>query len=424
MHQLFTHKGMLVRLTTAALLSSLLGAQLSCGAGKRAAPFHENGLEPTECGSLDQVAPNLLSFMRSGRMAPIAEVMSEEIVPSGQLRTALGGLLQIAHEAPPPDGVFAPIKEVLESTETQPLFDLTGNVLRYLAGMAPFTEDHYGVTTALGAALTSCDQNGPLQLIDLLITTRLPLGCSKGSAGCELSSARLLRNLGTLMRNVALRDLLTGLTLSAVPEQSFVTLIEQMVNIATSPSFEFSSLRTVVVNNLYPLIDDQTLRTDLDVVLEDLEQLTQPQTGVQKALATTLICFENNDPNRDIYRLIYNIVVDPKIQFIELLNAVDVTAATDPEEHVAKWLHDVIGVLEKRKAAHNAIIGLVGSFLKEKNASRVIPTVVELGDAGATEDLMSIITRGLNGCSRRPLPEIGASSNTSESSENSQRSAE
>lgn len=390
-----------IRVSSVVTLVALSLAQLSCGAGRRAAPFHENGRELTECGTLADVAPNILAFLRSGGMAPIAEMMEEDIVPSGKLRTALAGLLQIAHDAPPPDGVFGPVKQIFEDAASDPLFDLVDNVLRYLAGMAPFAEPHYAVTTSLGLALTTCDQNGPLQLLDRLVTNRLPRGCT-GREGCTLASTKLLQDLAALARNPSLRSVLQGLTLSSVPEDAFVALIEQMVSIATSPSFQFSSLRTVVQNSVYPLIEDAKLREEVDVLLADLEDLTAPETGVQSALATTLICFESKDPSRSIYRLIYNIVVNPNIQFAELMNSIEITTTTDPQERIAEWLHSAILVLEQRKAAHNALIGLVGALLEEKNASRLIPTVVELGNAGAAQDLVDLISRGLNGCSRRP----------------------
>ena len=374
-----------------------------CGAGDKPAPFSESGQELTGCGQLANVAPHLLAFIRSQDMAPLAEVVQTELVAPGLIQNAFAGLIKIIAKAPPPAGLLTPLNQVIVDPKTEPLSVLLGNVMRYLAGVAPATQSHYAVTTAIGRTLSECDHNGPLTLIDKLITTHLPYGCIPLASGCDLASTRLFSSAGKLLSNASIRALLGGINLNAVPADSFVILLQQATTILASPSYDFTKIRNLVTTNLYPLITDDALKSQLDELLDIIDEVSQPQTGIQQALIGTLSCATSKDPDGAIDRMLFDLVSDPHFKVVELLGALTDVGSADPQEKLAGWLHQVIGLLQTDPATNRALISLIGTVLEEKNASRMIPALVKMGDDGVLGDLSSLVSRELTPCSERPL---------------------
>lgn len=377
-----------------------------CGAGTRAAPFSESGQEVTGCGQLADVAPHLLAFIRSQDMEPLAQVVQTQLVEPGLIQNAFAALIKIIAKAPPPSGLLTPLNQIIADPNSAPLAAVAGNLMKYLAGVAPATASHYEVTTALGRTLTECDHNGPLTLVDKLVTTHLPFGCTPLTSGCELASNRLLAVAGDLLSNESIRTLLSGIDLNAVPADSFVILMQQATTILASPTFEFSQIDNLVTTNLYPLITDPVLKTQIDALLDVIDQVSQPQTGVQQALVGTLSCATAKDPDGAIDRMLFDLINDPDFHMVELLGAVNALGNADPDEKVAGWLHEVIGLLETDPATGNALITVVGTVLEQQNAQLMIPALIEMGDDGVLTDLSNFVKRELTPCSQRP---IGAS---------------
>lgn len=374
-----------------------------CGAGSRAAPFSESGKELTGCGEIADVAPHLLAFVRSQNMEPVAEVLQTQLVAPGLIQNAFAGLIKIIAKAPPPAGLLTPLNQVIVDPKSAPLAELVGNLMRYLAGVAPATASHYAVTTAFGRVLTDCDHNGPLTLVDKLVTTHLPYGCTPLSAGCDLASNRLLTAADNLLSNTSIRTLLSGINLNAVPADSFVILLQQATTILASPTYDFAQIRDLVQTNLYPLITDAALKSQLDALLAIIDQVSQPQTGIQQALVGTLSCVTAKDPNGAIDRMVFDLISDPNLKVVELLGGLSDLGNADPQEKLAGWLHQVIGLLESDPSTNNALITLIATILEEKNAELMIPALVKMGDAGVLSDLSALVKRELTPCSQRPI---------------------
>jgi hypothetical protein len=265
----------------------------------------------------------------------------------------------------------------------------------------------------MGRTLTECDHNGPLTLVDKLLTTHLPFGCTPLSPGCDLASNRLLTAAGNLLSNPSIRTVLNGIDLNAVPADSFVILLQQATTILSSPTYDFSQIRNLVQTNLYPLITDADLKAQLDNLLDIVDQVSQPQTGVQQALVGTLSCATAKDPNGDIDRMVFDLISDPNLKVVELLGALNDVGSADPQEKLAGWLHQVIGLLETDPATNNALITLIGTVLEEKNAELMIPALVKMGDDGVLDDLGALVKRELTPCSERPIGTTGSSGGTS-----------
>ncbi len=376
---------------------------LGCGAGSRAAPFSETGQETTGCGSLDDLAPNLLLFVRSPDMAPVADVIQTQLVQTGIMHNALVALLKIVFDAPAPPGMLTPLLTIISNPNAQPLATLVGNLLGYLAGEAPATTPHYGVTTALGRILSECDQTGPMTLLDKMVTTHLPFGCTAGTDGCKLAAFRLLDSAGGLLANPNLASVVGKLNLQSVPEASFVALFGELSSILMDPNFQFARLQTVIQTNLYPLIADPELKTNLDGLLDVLNQMTQPETGLQSALAQTVACAVSKDPDNALDDMAYDLITDPSIQLAPLLTALQSAGNADPDEKVAGWLHSVLSLLMQNPQVNDGLINLVAKVMEAQNASRMIPALIQMGNDGVLKDLNNIILKAINGCSQTAI---------------------
>jgi hypothetical protein len=374
----------------------------SCGAGVRAAPYVPSGYAQTECGEFDTLAPALIKSLRSGGFDKIAEVMRDDLVPSGVLREGISGVLRLAKEVPPPSGLLTPLGKVIDNPNVEPVVTLGGDALRYIAGRSPATEEHYEVTTVLGNMIGQCDPAGPLTLVEVLLKTHLPLGCQHGDDGCKLGTIALFRPLRDLLADPDMRVLLGSLKIEAIPEESFVALVNQLLTILKSPGFMFSDVRDLLQKNVYPLIQSAALNMKLDTLLDVLEQLTQPEVGLMDSLRASVDCHSAKDPNRAIPRMVYALVVQPEFQFSELASAVNATDDIDPDEKVAGWLAQVIDLLKKDPAMHEALIGIVVRLLDEKNASKVIPSLLDIAASGALADLQKLLDKGFAGCSKLP----------------------
>ncbi|MCC6809467.1 MAG: hypothetical protein IT381_18710 [Deltaproteobacteria bacterium] len=385
------------------LVAGLLAASTSCGAGPRAAPYVPSGYAETECGNFEDLAPALIKSLHSGGFDKIAEVFRTELVPSGALRTAVAAVLRLAKDAPPPDGLLTPIGKVIDNPSVEPVVTLALAALKYLAGRLPATKTHYEVTTVLSKLLGECsDPKGPLTLVEVLLKTHVPLGCTPGDDGCKLGTIALFRPLRDLLSDPATRELLSALRIEAIPEESFVVLMNQLFTILKSPSFSFTDVRAVLQANVYPLIEAASLKTKLDALLDVLDELTRPEVGLQSSLRETLTCATAKDPNGDVNRMIYALVVQPEFQVSELVSAVNATDDIDPDEKVAKWLAKVIGILKADRALNDALIGVVVKMLQERNAAKVIPSLLDISASGALADLQRLLERGFSKCSRLP----------------------
>lgn len=388
-----------------AVLPVLACVGLSCGAGDRPAPYVPSGRAPTECGSVEQIVPNLLAFLRSDGFAPLAQVLEEDIVPSGALRTALSGVLRLAKRAPPPPDILTPFADFIANDEVDPVVALAEAALRYITGEprdGAATESHYEVTTLLGNALTQCERAPVLFLGRKLISTHLPLGCTPLTAGCRLGTVALFEPMQALFSDPALRVLLTSLSIESVPEESFVTLMRQIFTVLKSPSFNFSDVRSIIQSNVYPLIADQALRVKIDDVLSVLDQMTRPELGVQTALREAVSCLDSKDPNAEIARMLYGLVVQPEFAVQALVAGLAEAGSIDPEEKLAQWLVQIIDLLLADDAINDALIGLIAKFLVPQNAERLLPMMLALGDAGVTSDVVNIVQRADRGCSQIP----------------------
>jgi hypothetical protein len=377
---------------------------MSCGAGSRAAPYVPSGYAETECGSLDTVAPNLLKAVRSGGFDGLAEVIQQELIPSNTLRVALGGVLRLAKAAPPPPGLLEPLGKLIDNNDVEPVVTLVLRALQFIAGRSPAVEAHYQVTTVVGRLIGECDPKGVLTFGEVLLKTRLPLGCTVGSPGCQLGTIALLRPVRDLLADPAMRELVSSLAIESIPEDSFVALANLIVSTLKSPSFQFTEVRAVIQQNVYPLIKSAPLKTKLDVVLDVLEQLTKPEVGLQDSLRETLSCVTVKDPNSEIVRMAYALIVQPEFQFAELLTAAASTEDIDPDERVAQWLSKVIGLLKSDRALNNALIGVGVQLLQEKNAQRVIPGLLDIASSGVFNDLQKNLEQAFDTCSKEAIP--------------------
>ncbi len=384
--------------------AALALCSLSCGAGSRAAPYVPSGYAETECGSLDSVAPNLLKAVRSGGFDGLAQVIQQELIPSNSLRVALGGVLRLARAAPPPPGLLEPIAKLVDNSNVEPVVTLVLRALQFIAGRSPATEPHYQVTTVVGRLLGECDPKGVLTFGQVLLETHLPLGCTVGTPGCQLGTIALLRPIRDLLADPAMRELLGSLAIESIPEDSFVALANLIVASLKSPSFQFSEVRAVIQQNVYPLITSAALKTKLDVVLDVLEQLTRPEVGIQDSLRETLSCVTVKDPNSEVVRMAYSLIVQPEFQFAELLSAAASAGDIDPDERVAQWLAKVIGLLKSDRALNNALLGVGVQLLQEKNAKRVIPGLLDIASSGVFNDLQQTLERAFDACSKEAKP--------------------
>lgn len=389
-------------LVPAAVVTAVAVTTLSCGAGPRAAPYVPSGYAETGCGNFDALIPQLLKSLHNGGFDKIASVIRDDLVPSGVLRTAISGVLRLARVVPPPDGLLTPLGKVVDEPSVEPVVTLAGNALRYIAGRAPATTPHYEVTTVLGKLLGECDPKGPLTLAEVLLKTHVPLGCQPGESGCQLGTIALFRPLRDLLGDPAMRQLLSSLKVEEIPEESFIALTNQLLTILKSPSFDFKDVREVLNKNVYPLIMDATLKTKLDVLLDVLEELTKPEVGLQSSLRESISCIMVKDPNSAVPRMVYNMVVQPEFKFSELVSAVSATENLDPDEKVARWLGAVITILKGDRALNDALIGITVRLLKEQNASKVIPNVIDIAESGALGDLQRLLEKGFSGCSKLP----------------------
>ncbi len=372
--------------------------QLSCGAGDRPGAFVPSGRAEASCPAIDAFAPNLVKFMRNDGFEPIAEVIEQELIPSGAMREAIASFLRLAKAAPPPSGILEPVAALLSEERVEPAVALSRNALYYIAGHPPAKAAHYEVPAVLGAMLSQCDPASVLTLGEILLSTHVPLGCEPGSEGCKLGTIALINPMHDLLADPTLRSVLTLISFAQVPEDAFVAILDQVANLLKSPAFDFQELRALLQRLVYPFIFDDELRQKLDALLDVLSVLTAPEVGLMDSLRETLICVDLKDPNRALHRMIYNLIVDPEFQLSELVAAIGATEALDPDERVARWLIQVIGMLKRDPASHRAILGLTARLFEEKNAKRIVPTLIAIKDAGLADDLVNLFDRETSAC--------------------------
>jgi hypothetical protein len=315
-------------------------------------------------------------------------------VPTGVFREGVAGFLRLAKQAPPPSGLLEPLAALLAEERVEPAIALAQNALFYIAGPPA----HYEVPAVLGKMLLECNPQSVLTLGEVLLQTHVPLGCEAGSESCRLGTIALVVPVHALLADPLLRNLLELLTFSEVPEDAFVALLEQFSDILKSESFDFEQIRLLMTRLVYPFINGTPLHAKIEAVMEVLSTLTKPEVGLMRSLRETLLCIDAKDPDRALHRMVYNLIVNPEFELVELVSAIGATETLDPDERIARWLVQVIGMLKREQATHRAILGLVGRLFEKKNAERIVPTMIAIKDAGLADDLINLFDRDTTPC--------------------------
>jgi hypothetical protein len=336
--------------------------------------------------------------MRNGGLDPIAEVIEKDLVPSGLIREATAGLIRIVTYAPPPRQILAPIAALLKNDNVEPVVALARNALYYIAGAAPADEEHYQVPRVLGRMLSECNPSSVLTLAEVALSTHVPLGCTPLTEGCLLGTIALVDPLHALLSDERLREVLMEVSVGAIPEEGFVAVTRQFAAVLENPNFDFAVVRAMMRDVIYPYVRNVELKQKFENILDVLEQLTMPEVGLQASLAQTLVCMEAKDPDLNLVRMLYNLIAYPEFQLTELVSALSSSGELDPDESLARWVKQVIGLLKKEPATHQAILGLVSRLLEEKNARKIIPNLIAIKESGLVADLTMILDHGTNPC--------------------------
>lgn len=381
------------RIFIALCVISAVFANISCGASDRPAPYVISGMQPQaqQCIDPNAFVPNLLAFLRQGGFQPLADIITNELEPTGAFSDALSAFLRLAKKTPPPQGLLKPLAEILEVQNLEPLIAIERNAFYYIAGDPPAKEPHYEVPVVIGHMLNECDPDSVLNLGQILLSTHMPLGCRVGDEGCQLATTALIKPLHDLLADPFLRTLLSLINFGQIPEESFVMLVDQVVNLLKNPSFEFQQLRDLMQRLVYPFIPVPELKVKLDNLFNVLSVLTSPEVGMMESMRATLVCLGEKDPNRAVHRMLYNLIVDPQFQLVELIQAVDATVAVDPSEQVARYLIEVIKVLRNEPVTHKAICGLVARLFEERNAKKLVPMLINIKNSGLADDLARLL---------------------------------
>lgn len=430
----------MLRTPKLAWLAVLLGVALivlgvACSADDEVAPPAKQA-NLSQCKGFEQLMPNFLSAIRSGKTENLRIVIENHLVAGDPNRpdvpppindvlralfTTLNAFASQPAEAGAVDGELCaqtppPLDHANQLCEMRRALDLLVHqgkglaaieiltpllnaIINYIVGTGPDHTPHYEVAAVLAGG---CAQDGKCQLsngLDLLIALSTFLGTQEG------------KNLQGQLNTLTAADggsLLSLLNPQSLTENDFVSLYNLLLSALQSA--DPAELDSLISN---PLLS--SYKSQLQPVVDAVKPLLDPNHSpdIIDPLRKVLFCIQAKDANSDVARMLYRLFLRDN-----LLSLSDVTATLqglqdiDPRGSLIHLLGTIAYAVRSDEQAIDSTANVCRTLLStnpddndgKSNSALALPVVADLIHDGVIGEAICAIDTLVFGCAGGAQP--------------------
>lgn len=360
------------------------------------APYVAPPTAPGACGTTDTLLPQLFTFVRTDKIAPLRAVLERFSVARGEvsLRTLVQALVRLLSEF----GLEHTVQAVrLQSTNhaLESLEPLALTALELVAGRSD-GRTRYEATEAIATLVAECPAQDLLTSLDALV--RFEVGPPDGR---RRWISALAKDLSPLLQDPTLEPFLETFESNAERGKPAVTaLIVQVLTFVADPEFRIERVETLLESALYPLIGED-LRRRIELLVARLDEIAAPQANVLPPLQRALRCMNARPTTRaDLIGIVYDLITVDEVDLAGLLATVDLVTADDDSAELLDFMADVLVVLRDDRVVQTQLFGFVEALLREPDVAAVVPMLIELLEADVGGEVLSAVGKLLEGCGR------------------------
>jgi|GEM_PF-5941059 len=377
----------------------------SCGADEKIAPYSASPQALSPCGAIDGYIPHILQFLRSNKFEPVAQFIEQELSYKKKAGPFISALFTIVKKTPAQEGILKSIQVVKQDALEQALVPLLAQILRYIAGEPPHLRAHYELLEVFSSVLNHCDKRAPLTLIETLLKLKIKTSaCLPSQESCVFFTSVFFNRINQILLNKNLTTVLTQFKAEeALSEQALIAIYNQALEILATHNFQFSTLKQIIESQFLSLITDDDIQANTRDLLTILEQTIKQNPTLSNAISETVQCFKQQDKNNALPQMIYALITDPKIQFLQFFKALQGAFKIQEQAPLSLLVADIIYLINNNSAISQAISDVFVPMCSIEYTPKLIPTLLRMGEAGAMDDLKILLSRIDTGCEKQPL---------------------
>lgn len=273
---------------------------------------------------------------------------------------------------------------------------LLADVLRYVDGGFPeVSGDRYGDLPVLRTVARRCGGDDLVDLVDALLAYLTPERAHTA-----------LRTLLRLLRNPDAERFLRNLDVEGgIGKDGFVALGRLLLDTVRSDAFDPAQIDQLMEDLVYPSVaqtyPDHDLEGDLRAAVGVLMEMLDPQRSpsIVAPLQGLLTCQADADPDDALLGMVYDLsIAAGSVDLDQLLETLDHLVDLDPEGSLTRAGRRLFADLAADEELRDALARTIDILLREENARRLVPALVEVLDSEVPEEVVAILDAILGGC--------------------------
>ncbi|MBI4816802.1 MAG: hypothetical protein HY791_11120 [Deltaproteobacteria bacterium] len=379
---------------------ALIVLTLVCGCVDSDAPGPiVEAADPEASCSTASVFPRLLSLVRSGRLAPLREVIESRLMPTESnprpdpsLRSLLGAGVTLVRALG--------LEQVLDSAEVarrtaliDKLQPLAVPMLRFVSG-AIDGATHYEAAEATARFVDRCDPDHLLSAV--VAVSRLESRSHPGrlwldvviDAGTELLEEPMLRSAIEAFQNEG-----------SSGRPAIVSLVGQTMTFLDDDDFDIERVRVLYQDAVVPAVDP-LLASRIGGLIDLLEEATDPESGVFLSLKGAFRCGNQHPEDRDaIVEFLVELVLSETLDLDGLLAATTALVSDDEARALFDTIARVIESVRTDPKSRDQLRGMLFVMLSRPAVEDVTPVGIDVLESRVADELIASLPVLLEGCS-------------------------
>jgi hypothetical protein len=388
-----------MRIAQVCALVALTGCSFD---SERPAPYVAPPTRSGVCGTTETLLPNLLGFVRAGKMEPLRDVLERRLLPSAgdpdpdpSLRSLLGALVDLATGLGL-ERTVSTASIAAGSAAISALEPLVLTTLRFMDGKVD-GRARYESTEAIATLIDRCEPEHLLEALERILLLRSP------SSGGRFWLSVLGDEIRGVVRDPALEPFLESFENDAERGKPAIrALLVQILGFLADERFDISRVRTLLESAVYPVVSEE-LRMKIERLVDMLGEATSPSAGVLVPLQRAIRCLNAEpDARRELIDLLYDMLTSDEFALEDILTSVEGLVGEAESEKLLTFLADLSRILREEPSAREPILGLAVIMLSRPEVEKLLPVLTELIEADVVGELLTAVAKLLGGCGRDP----------------------